>query len=120
MSLTKQDIGEIKTVVNDVVENKIDKFAIVVARGFEEVQEKLKEHDKRFDAVDKHFDKNDSAHRSINARLDLIETDLSNIRNLQNEVRHIRDLLSVVTTRTEFSKLEARLIKVERHLGIAK
>lgn len=113
MSLTKQDIKEIKTTVDSVVENKIDKFAIVVAKGFEEISGKQKEHDKR-------FDQNDLTHRNISTRLDLIETDLSNTRNLYNEVRQIRELLEEVVTRIEFNKLESRLFKVERHLGIVK
>lgn len=56
----------------------------------------------------------------ILARLDLIETDLSNLRNLHKEIRMIRELLDEIVTRQEFEKLEKRLLRVEQHLGLAK
>ncbi|KKP89076.1 MAG: hypothetical protein UR93_C0003G0013 [Berkelbacteria bacterium GW2011_GWA2_35_9] len=120
MSLTKQDLKDIKGIVKETVSTEIDSFAIVVAKGFDEVHSKLREHDKRFEKIDERFDQNDSAHRSINARLDLIETDLSSLRSLHNEVKEIRVLLENTPSKEEFRLLNKRLFRVEKHLGLVK
>ena len=128
--MDKKDLKEIRGVVSQ----EIDKFAVIVAKGFDSIQDKLEEHDKRFDEHDKRFesidkrfdehdkrfDANDSSHRNINARLDLIETDLAALKDLPEEIRSIRRVLDEVITRAEFNKLEKRLLKVEQQLGLAK
>ena len=42
MALTKNDLKEIKKVVEDAVEEKIDKLAVMVNKGFEEQSKELK------------------------------------------------------------------------------
>lgn len=126
MSLTKQDLKEIKTAISDEIES----LAIITSKTFDVMEKSFKEEheynqkqfeniDKRFKNIDKRFDANDSAHRSMNARLDLIETDLSNLRSLHSEVRELRSLLVKAVTRHEFIMLEKRLTRIEKHLNLS-
>ncbi|OIP06291.1 hypothetical protein AUK41_03100 [Candidatus Berkelbacteria bacterium CG2_30_43_20] len=140
MSLTKQDIKEIKTAISDEIES----FAIITSKTFDVMEKGFREEheynqkqfenidkrfenidkrfeniDKRFDTVDKRFDANDSAHRNMNARLDLIETDVSNLRSLHDEVRELRSLLEKAVTRHEYIVLEKRLTRIEKHLNLS-
>jgi len=140
MSLTKQDIKEIKTAISDEIESLaiiISKTFDVMEKGFREeheynqkqfenidkrfenIDKRFENIDKRFDTVDKRFDANDSAHRNMNARLDLIETDLSNLRSLHGEVRELRRLLDKAVTRREFIVLEKRLTRIEKYLNLS-
>jgi len=140
MSLTKQDIKEIKTAISDEIESLtiiISKTFDVMEKGFREeheynqkqfenidkrfenIDKRFENIDKRFDTVDKRFDANDSAHRNMNARLDLIETDVSNLRSLHDEVRELRSLLEKAVTRHEYIVLEKRLTRIEKHLNLS-
>ena len=147
MSLTKQDIKEIKTAISDEIESltiiisktfdvmekgfreeheynqkqfeNIDKRFENIDKRFENIDKRFENIDKRFDTVDKRFDANDSAHRNMNARLDLIETDLSNLRSLHGEVRELRRLLDKAVTCREFIVLEKRLTRIEKHLNLS-
>jgi len=138
MSLTKQNLKSIKGIVTEevtkVVNKEVEGLAIAVARGFQDVHKKFdqidkrfeqvdkrfEQVDKRFEHVDKRFDSNDASHRNINARLDLIETDLSSLRNLLSEVKEIRRLLDNHTRKEDLEKLGKRLLRVEKHLGLVK
>jgi len=140
MSLTKQDIKEIKTAISDEIESLaiiISKTFDVMEKGFREeheynqkqfenidkrfenIDKRFENIDKRFDTVDKRFDANDSAHRNMNARLDLIETDVSNLRSLHDEVRELRSLLEKAVTRHEYIVLEKRLTRIEKYLNLS-
>ena len=147
MSLTKQDIKEIKTAISDEIESlaiiisktfdvmekgfreeheynqkqfeNIDKRFENIDKRFENIDKRFENIDKRFDTVDKRFDANDSAHRNMNARLDLIETDVSNLRSLHDEVRELRSLLEKAVTRHEYIVLEKRLTRIEKHLNLS-
>ena len=154
MSLTKQDIKEIKTAISDEIESfaiitsktfdvmekgfreeheynqkqfenidkrfeNIDKRFENIDKRFENIDKRFDTVDKRFDTVDKRFDANDSAHRNMNARLDLIETDVSNLRSLHDEVRELRSLLEKAVTRHEYIVLEKRLTRIEKHLNLS-
>ncbi len=79
-----------------------------VARSFSALEKK----------VDDGFAQNKLEHDRMNARLSMMETDLSDLRQLRQEVQAIRSLLDKVVTRREFESLEKRLARVERHLGI--
>ncbi len=96
MSLTKKDIGQIKGIVRDEVEN----LARIVAKGFEQV-------DKRFEQVDKRFEKIDGHLMHIDARLDTIEHDVVDIRGY-------------VVHRNEFEEALARIAALEKKMGVRK
>lgn len=119
MSLTKQDIKIIKTTISDEIES----LAIITSKTFDSMEKGFREeheyNQKQFENIDKRFDANDSAHRSMNARLDLIETDLSHLRSLHAEVREIRRMLENAVTRHEFKVFEKRLVRVEKHLNLS-
>lgn len=116
MPLDKNDIKQIKAIVDE----SFNQLSIMIGNAFDHVDKRFNHIEKRLDTHDKRFDQHDQQFRNINARLDLIEIDLSNLRNLHKEVREIRELLDEVVTRSEFTKLEKRLARVERHLGFAK
>lgn len=97
MALTKSDLKQIKRFINDAVEE----LAQLVSKGFTDVY--------------KRFDQNDAAHRQMNARLDLIERDLS---DLKKEVTAIRRQLETVITRDEFEAALVRLSRVEKELHL--
>jgi len=134
MSLTRDDLNQIRGIVREIVKNEVEKLAIATAKGFEEVHNKLgahdqrfDNHDKRFDSIDKRldshdkrFDAVDSSHRHVMARLDTIEHDIADLRLMRKELREIRTILDEVVTRREFEKLEKRVGQIERQLGFAK
>ena len=116
-----------KKTVKDIVSKEVESLAIitnktfiVMEKRFEKIDKSFEKIDQRFEKIDLRFDANDSAHRSINARLDLIETDLSNLRNLVHEVQQIRKMLENTPTKDEVGIIHKRLLRVEKHLGLNK
>lgn len=82
MPLTKTDLKEIKKVVEDAVEEKIEKLAVMVNKGFEEQSKELKE-----------------------IRKDLAIHDFK-----MTEMVH----------RADFYKLEERVFRIEKKVGLKK
>jgi len=130
MALTKQDLQEIVKISS----RQTEKLAIMVRdvfdgidKRFDGVDKRFDEVDKRFDGVDncfgevdKRFDRIDASHRTVIARLDLIETDLSHMRNLVTEVKLLRRLLKDKPSMDMFKLIDKRLLRVEKQLGFAK
>lgn len=96
MALTKKDVSQIKNIVHDEVEN----LARIVAKGFEMV-------DRRFEQVDQRFEKIEGHISHIDARLDTIEHD-------------IVDIKEYVVHRDEFEEALARIVVLEKKMGIRK
>jgi len=116
MSLTKEDLSQIKqivdTTVHSVVGREIEGIARIVAKGFlgvnkqfELVDKRFKEIDKRFEEIDKRFDIIEMRLERMDARLDLLERDVAEIR--KNVVS--RDTIEDIIARLEF---------VEKKMGI--
>ncbi|NCO44308.1 hypothetical protein GW889_02130 [Candidatus Berkelbacteria bacterium] len=130
MALTKQDLQEIVKIssrqteelaimVRDVFDG-IDKRFDGVDKRFDEVDKRFDGVDNCFGEVDKRFDRIDASHRTVIARLDLIETDLSHMRNLVTEVKLLRRLLKDKPSMDMFKLIDKRLLRVEKQLGFAK
>ena len=130
MALTKQDLQEIVKIssrqteelaimVRDVFDG-IDKRFDGVDKRFDEVDKRFDGVDNCFGEVDKRFDRIDASHRTFIARLDLIETDLSHMRNLVTEVKLLRRLLKDKPSMDMFKLIDKRLLRVEKQLGFAK
>jgi predicted nucleic acid-binding Zn-ribbon protein len=80
-------------------DEKIDGLAVMVQKGFQDV-------DNRFDAVEKRLD-------DVEKRLVRLE---SGFENLRVEVREIKYLLSQKASREELNDLDMRLAKVEMRM----
>jgi len=130
MALTKQDLQEIVKIssrqteelaimVRDVFDG-IDKRFDGVDKRFDEVDKRFDGVDNCFGEVDKRFDRIDASHRTVIARLDLIETDLLHMRNLVTEVKLLRRLLKDKPSMDMFKLIDKRLLRVEKQLGFAK
>lgn len=113
MTFAESDLSQLKEFIEEAVENGLDGFGSIVAKGFEG-------NDRQFQRVFKRLDQNDAAHRRFDARLDVIEHDITDLREMRNEILEIRALLEEVVTRKEFEKLEKRLNRVEQQLGLVK
>ena len=79
--------GEAEIHFDKKIDEKIDQLALAVAKGFNEVDERFNEVDERFNEVDERFnevderfDKVDEKFGNVNARLDIIETDVKDIK----------------------------------------
>ena len=116
MALTKQDLQEIVKISS----RQTEELAIMVRDVFDGIDKRFDGVDKRFDEVDKRFDRIDASHRTVIARLDLIETDLSHMRNLVTEVKLLRRLLKDKPSMDMFKLIDKRLLRVEKQLGFAK
>lgn len=88
---------------------EFDDLGRMIKLGFDEVDKKFKQVDKRFEQVDKRFerleDRTERGFANVNARLDIIEKDIAEIR------RHF-------VYRDEFEDLMGRVKYLETKLGI--
>ena len=113
--LTKKDLSKIKNVVHDEVEN----LARIVARGFEAVDKRFEQIDKRFEAVDKRFEAVDKRFEAADKRFELIAASLMNINArldvIEGDVSYIRRNF---VSRDEFEDALARISLLERKVGI--
>lgn len=79
----------------------IEDLAVMVQRGFSEMNDKLNGHDKRFDSMDKRFD-------SMDKRLKIVEDKVS---SLTTEFQSFRS-----ETRGNFEKVNSELYNVNNRL----
>lgn len=126
---SEQQLKQIRQVFNEGINE------LVIPR-FDEVDKRFEEVDKKFDSIDNRFDQSDAKHRHTHARLDIIENDVSLIKDGHNrlfkqvqriddnqaklidEVKEIRRLFTKMVSREEFETLSDRILKVEKHLGL--
>ncbi len=124
MTLTREDLGEIKRVVIGIVDSKVDskieELALMIAKGFEGVHKQFELIDKRFQEIDKRFQEIDKNFEAIDKRFDIIESRLDHmdarLAMLERDVAEIRQRLSM---RDEvFEDLLMRVQVIEKQLGI--
>lgn len=84
------------------IKQEFDNLGRMIKSGFDEVQERFEQVDKRFEQVE---DRMERGFVNVNARLDIIEKDIAEIR------RHF-------VYRDEFEDLTARVKYLETKLGI--
>ncbi|MBI3260990.1 hypothetical protein HYZ64_01290 [Candidatus Berkelbacteria bacterium] len=125
MALTKSDLKQVKEIVAEIVETEVGALADAVQHGFKEVHEKF---DGKFDQLSGGFDglnqkldtfreENAAAHARFDARLDLLERDVSAIRK---ELVTIRRMLDTVVTQSQLNVVLRRVERMERQLGLVK
>lgn len=105
MPLTKKDLSQIKGAVHEEVEAAVDTLARIVNKSFLGVEKHLDLIDKRIELLEQRIAKIEVELRHVNARLDTIEHDISDIK------KHF-------VYRDEFDDVLSRLSTVERKLGI--
>ena len=110
MSLTKQDLKDIKGIVKETVSTKIDSFTVIVAKGFDEIHDKLREHDQRFEIIDQRFEKNESQLSYLKQKMD------QNHRELIDKIDHLgrRDSEDIQAIGVDVANLDKRVTKLER------
>ena len=102
--MDKKDLKEIKGVVKEVVNKEIDKFAVVVAKGFGDIDRKLIEHDKKFESIDKKFENVDNKFDSIDNKFDSIDKKFDSIDNRFDSIDNRFDSID-----NRFEKIENKL-----------
>lgn len=98
MALTKRDLSQIKGVVHDEVDRAVDTLAVIVHKSFSAVQKQIELLDKKIELIENEL-------RHINARLNTIEHDITDIR------KHF-------VYRDEFENALSRILTIEKKLGI--
>ena len=89
MSLTKQDLKDIKGIVKETVSAEIDDFAVIVAKGFNEVHDKLIEHDQRFESIDQKLEKHDQKFEEHDDRFNYLSQKMDqNHRKVIEKISH--------------------------------
>lgn len=110
MALEKEDLKQIREIVTEVVDKKIDSFAIVVAKSFVKV-------DERFDQIDKRFER-------VEYKIGLLQTD---VKAIQREIDDIKNKLAAIEKRTfqdtdlslkELEKIKKRVTYLEKILKV--
>lgn len=109
MTLTKEDLKAIEKISEGVATRQTGNLAAMVAKQFSRI-------DKRFDQIDKRFEQIDAQFRSVNARLDRLELDVANLTEI---VKEMRIILNEAVTWEEHKRLEKRILRLERHLGLS-
>lgn len=116
--LTKNDLTQIKTVVGDVIDDRLkkelkpinDKLDTHGAKfdqidtQFDQINKKLIQHDTQFDQINKQFEKIDKRFGKVDKQFNKVNKDLKTIINYfdHNSLDH-----------------EARLTRIEKHLNLA-
>ncbi|MFA7253752.1 MAG: hypothetical protein WC107_04300 [Patescibacteria group bacterium] len=138
MALTKDDLQAI----GNIIDNKIDDFAVTVAAGFgdmkeymdkrfdqvdkrfEQVDQRFKQVDKRFEQVDQRFDQVDKRFDSMDFKIGLMQTDIKEIRaeivklNLRLDIIEKRTFEDTDLTLREIEKVKKRVLLLEKIVKI--
>lgn len=75
--LTQNDLIQIKTVVENVFDDKFKKELKPINARFDKIDNKLIEHDAEFDKIDKKLTKHDTEFKTVNKQLRKIKKDLT-------------------------------------------
>ncbi len=105
MSLTKADLKAIKTVVNEVIDERVDP-------RFVSIETRLDIHDKRFDNFDKRFDGYDQRFDGYDRRFDSYDHRFDRIENT----------IQTLTTSTaqQFDNIVGQLDRIHEEVSIIK
>jgi len=93
MSLTKQDLNQIKGVVSEIVTKEVDALAVITAQGFEDVENKIDSVDRKLsERIDynaqlsaqrdcEHADKIDGVAKMLSGDLEPVYDDVANLKS---------------------------------------
>ena len=111
--LTTQDLQAIRGIVTEEIDRRIDEFAVIVARGFEAVDQRFEAMDKRFNAMDARFDAMDQRFDAMDLRFDAMDLRFD---ALESRVQTIEGTLVYFTadradTETRLTRLESKAFR---------
>ena len=95
-----------------------------VARQVGDIIRRLSEHDRRFEQIDRRFEQIDARLDKHVARIDELAADIAGLRGqVTHNITGLRETValyhhSVVGHGIQFSEVEQRTLRVERHLGL--
>jgi DNA repair ATPase RecN len=95
-----------------------------VARQVGDIIRRLSEHDRRFEQIDRRFEQIDARLDKHVARIDELAADIAGLREqMTHDITGLRETValyhhSVVGHGIQFSEVEQRTLRVERHLGL--
>ncbi len=100
-------------------ETTLNDLALMVGKGFADVDKRFEQVDKRFEQVDKRFEQVDGRFGKVGGRLDRIDNTLAHVdARLDRIEKDIQEINSLLVTRDEFDDLMARVKYMEMKLGI--
>ena len=100
--LSKEDVQQIKEVVKEIVGESVDK----INTRFDKVDEKLAEHDEKFEAISHSFDVHESKLSGMDNRLD----------SIQEDVYHVKYTLGDIQTDAKIDRM--RTVRLEQRVGL--
>lgn len=126
MALTKEDLQSI----GDLMDEKIDGLARIVASGFDEVNGKFARIDGKFDKIDNRFNQIDGKFDEVNRRFDLLQKSMDeqfasvrlSISRLSDEVEEIKEDLKKERKYTieDVDFLSDQVVKMENDIKLVK
>jgi septation ring formation regulator EzrA len=133
MSLTKQDLQAIKTIVDSSIDNAItsriqpmiseavEELRLHTAVGFAGVDERFAEVDKRFERIDQRFERVDQRFDRMDKRFDRMEKRQSDIEEQhlisQKTVRKVE--LQHHAASAHLEEYDIRFRRLEKHTGLS-
>ncbi|OIP05617.1 hypothetical protein AUK14_01410 [Candidatus Berkelbacteria bacterium CG2_30_39_44] len=111
-------------------DKRFDELAYIVSDGFsmmgarfekrfEQIDQRFEQIDQRFEQIDQRFEQIESRLRHIEARLDMLETDVAFLRSMRKDLELTNQLLDQMVTKKDLEKIEKRVKRLERKVGIA-
>lgn len=121
MSLTKDDLQQLQTMMQDTV---VDALEEIVIPRFERIEKRLEDHDRRFDEQDVKFREIREEMRVTNQRLDSIE---GRLEALESDIKELYKMLGQPMAQSKYVKLSdsdkllsmyADLEKLAKKMGV--
>jgi len=104
-------------------DKRFDELAYIVSDGFSMMgarfEKRFEQIDQRFEQIDQRFEQIESRLRHIEARLDMLETDVAFLRSMRKDLELTNQLLDQMVTKKDLEKIEKRVKRLERKVGIA-
>lgn len=97
-------------------DKRFDELAFIVSEGFSLMGARF---EKRFEKIDQRFEQIESRLRYIEARLDMLETDVADLKSMRKDLELTNRLLDKMVTKNDLVKIEKRVARFERKVGIA-
>ncbi|NCN24519.1 hypothetical protein GW918_00305 [Candidatus Berkelbacteria bacterium] len=98
---------------------QIDQRFEQIDQRFEQIDQRFEQIDQRFEQIDQRFEQIESRLRHIEARLDMLETDVAFLRSMRKDLELTNQLLDQMVTKKDLEKIEKRVKRLERKVGIA-
>jgi len=104
------------------VHKSIDKLAIMVASGFEQMEKRFERIENRLEQVENRLEQVENRLEQVEKRLDVIEIDIRELRaearSIRAELNHVPDDVDATYAPTLNDLLE-RVSRIEKKIGLA-